>query len=647
VKICQYFDRLTDERKCESGERTVRLHWLLPGTFGTIFMLSSPTLAARLESWRFDVNQNRLEINTTGDVQPQAQLLFNPTRLVIDLPGTTFERSPKEQQLSLGFRSISVQQFNEKSSRIILELSPGYTLDPKQVKFVGITASRWTVQLPKPDPRQVSDSPRNLDNVVIGTTKPDAKIANTTNAGTQIENLLVTGDGFFIRMNGIRPQVEVNRSDDRKSINIDIAGASLSPNLQRERVINRYGVNRIKFTQRETKSPVVRITMQVDKNSSDWRVNLNSPRGLVLLPSNVVRLTNSSNLDNTSSTSRLPLSPPNTSTDNKLSTIKSVELADGGTRLLLKGDTATESLRETTLSASGGWDRASGLFRITINNARLAPSVNGPVLNSNSPIARVRLQSSGSNTVLVFVQPNPGVQIGELNQINNQTIALQLKRSGRIIPPISGLPPLPLPNQVPFPDPNARYPAPSPTPRIRSGRVVVMIDPGHGGKDSGAVGIGGLQEKNIILPISQKLARILQQNGVQVILTRDSDYFVSLQGRVDLASRANADVFVSIHANSAGSERPDVSGLETYYYDSGLGLARIVHNSILRSVNVRDRGVRRARFYVLRKSSMPSILVETGYMTGREDITKLKNPQYQNQMAEAIARGVLQYLKQR
>jgi len=174
-----------------------------------------------------------------------------------------------------------------------------------------------------------------------------------------------------------------------------------------------------------------------------------------------------------------------------------------------------------------------------------------------------------------------------------------------------------------------------------------MIDPGHGGKDSGAVGIGGLQEKNIILPISQKLARILQQNGVQVILTRDSDYFVSLQGRVDLADRANADVFISIHTNSAGLQRPDVSGLETYYYDSGLSLARIVHSNILRSVNVRDRGVRRARFYVLRKSSMPSILVEAGYMTGREDIAKLRNPQYQDQMAEAIARGILQYLKQR
>jgi N-acetylmuramoyl-L-alanine amidase len=629
----------------------VRLHWLLPGTFGTIFMLSSPTLAARLESWRFDANQNRLEINTTGDVQPQAQLLFNPTRLVIDLPETTFERSPKEQQLTGGFRSISVTQLNEKSSRIVVELSPGYTLDPKQVKFVGITASRWTVQLPKPAAQQVASSPRNLYNVVIGTSKPDAKIANTTNAGTQIENLLITGDGFFIRTNGIRPQVEINRSDDRKSINIDIAGASLSPNLQRERVINRYGVNRIQFTQRQTQPPVVRITMQVDKNSSDWRVNLNGPRGLVLLPSTVVKLTNSSNLDNTSGYSSLPSSPPNTSTDNKFSTIKSVELAGNGTQLVIKGDTLTESLRERTLSVSGGWDRASGLFRISINNARLASSVKGPVLNTNSPIARVRLQSSGSNTVLVFVQPNPGVQIGELNQINSQTIALQLKRSvqrsGRIIPPISGLPPLPLPNQVPFPDPNARYPAPSPSRRIPSGRVVVMIDPGHGGKDSGAVGIGGLQEKNIILPISQKLARILQQNGVQVILTRNSDYFVSLQGRVDLAERANADVFVSIHTNSAGLERPDVSGLETYYYDSGLGLARIVHNSILRSVNVRDRGVRRARFYVLRKSSMPSILVEAGYMTGREDIAKLRNAQYQNQMAEAIARGILQYLKQR
>ncbi len=620
----------------------MKLHWLLPG-IGTIFMLSSPTLAARLESWRFDASQNRLEIYTTGSVQPQAQLLFNPTRLVIDLPETTFERSQLTQQLDSGFRSISVGQKNEKSSRIVVELSPGYTLDPKQVKFVGITASRWSVQLPKPEAKLLASSARNVYNVVtLGQTKPETpKIANTTDGETQIENLLVTGDGFFIRTNGGKPQVEVNRSDDKKSINIDIAGASLSPSLeQREQLINRYGVSRIKFSQRQTQPPVVRMTMQVDKNSPDWRLSFTSPRGLVLLPNLVVRLPGGDNQDNPRESQSRPFSPPNTrSANNSLSTIESVELAGGGTQLVIRGD--------RNFSARGGWDRASGLFRITISNARLAPSLKGPVLNTNSPIARLRLQSSDSNTVLVFVQPNPGVQIGELKQISSESLSLQLQRAGRIIPPIIGLPPLPPPNRVPFPDPNTRYPVPSQSPRIPSGRVVVIVDPGHGGKDSGAVGIGGLQEKDIILPISQKLGRILQQNGVQVVLTRDSDYFVSLQGRVDLADRANADVFVSIHANSAGSERPDVSGLEVYYYDSGLNLARIVQKSILQSVNIRDRGVRRARFYVLRKSSMPSILVETGYMTGREDIAKLRNPQYQNQMAEAIARGILQYLRQK
>ncbi|WP_143289471.1 N-acetylmuramoyl-L-alanine amidase family protein, partial [Brunnivagina elsteri] len=190
-------------------------------------------------------------------------------------------------------------------------------------------------------------------------------------------------------------------------------------------------------------------------------------------------------------------------------------------------------------------------------------------------------------------------------------------------------------------------PNPIPPPRRNDGRLLVIIDPGHGGKDSGAPGIGGTLEKNIILPIGIRVAQILQQNGVQAVMTRNSDYFVTLQGRVDMADRANANVFVSIHANSAGASRPDVNGLETYYYDSGLGLARIVHSTILQSLNIRDRGVRKARFYVLRKSSMPSILVETGYMTGQDDIARLQTSQYQNQMADAIARGILQYLRQR
>ncbi len=76
------------------------------------------------------------------------------------------------------------------------------------------------------------------------------------------------------------------------------------------------------------------------------------------------------------------------------------------------------------------------------------------------------------------------------------------------------------------------------------------------------------------------------------MLTRNSDYFVTLQGRVDMAERDRADVFVSVHANSAGEDRPDVNGLEVYYYDSGLALARVVRNRILKNVNVKDRGTR-------------------------------------------------------
>jgi N-acetylmuramoyl-L-alanine amidase len=174
-----------------------------------------------------------------------------------------------------------------------------------------------------------------------------------------------------------------------------------------------------------------------------------------------------------------------------------------------------------------------------------------------------------------------------------------------------------------------------------------VIDPGHGGKDSGAPGLGGLLEKDVILPIGKRIAAILEQNGVQAVMTRDADFFVELQGRVDIANRVNANLFVSIHANAVDN-RPDVNGLEVYYYDSGYGLAESVRTTILQDIStIKDRGTRKARFYVLRKNSMPAILVETGYMTGREDNPRLGSPVYQNRMADAIARGILKYLQQR
>jgi N-acetylmuramoyl-L-alanine amidase len=616
----------------------VKLHWLLPGTFGTLFMLSSPTLAARLESWRFDVNRNLLTINTSGNVQPQAKLMFNPTRLVIDLPDTKFERTEQTQAVGGAISSISVRE-DEGITRLTVEFSPGYTINPQQVQFVGTRGNSWAVQLPRPTLERIGSVPINPDVAVA--IDPENKSdfprlgnATATVGRSQIERLQVTGDGFFIRTSGGNPQVMASRSSDRTRIYMDIANTTLSPSLSPQNFpVAKHGVSRIEFNQLQTTPPSVRMTLRVDKSSPDWGTSSNSGGGLVVLPD---PLADNSSKDTRESLSPFP-SPNKSSNPGSTATIQSVELAGGGTQLIIRGD--------RNFRATAAWDRDSSLFRIIIANARLAPEVKGPTFDANSPIMRVRLQQQDPNTVAVFVQPASGVQIGELNQVGDRLVALDLQ-SGRFRPPI-GLPPLPRTSQVPFPNinnsPSRTTPYPS-RPRVANGRAVVIIDPGHGGKDPGAIGIGGVNEKGIILPIGIRVAQILEQNGVQAILTRNSDFFVELQGRVDIAQRANATAFVSIHANSAGASRPDVSGLETYYYDSGLELARIVHSNILQGVSPRDRGVRRAKFFVLRKSSMPSILVETGYLTGQEDIVKLQTPEYQNQMAEAIARGILQYL---
>ncbi|MCE2696162.1 MAG: N-acetylmuramoyl-L-alanine amidase [Anabaena sp. 49633_E8] len=591
-----------------------------------------------MESWRFDRNQNLLEINTNSAVKPEAQLVFTPTRLVIDLPGVKFGRSQLTQQIGGGIREIRIGQFDEQTTRIVLELSPGYTLDPKQVKFVGKSANRWTVQLPKLESDSNSSATNNntnnnnnynlvgIDSQAKPEFSPIAKIANSRRGTTQIESLQITGDGFFMRTNGGNPQTRIIRSRDKTTVFIDILDATLSANLtQGNLAVNKHGVDSIGFTQLQTTPTSVRMTLKIATNSPDWRVTASSG-GLIILPTK--GMVNAPETDNF---------PPTRNNNDSIATIESIELADNGTQLLIKAD--------QVISATTGWDKSSGLFRITIPNAKLANEVKGLTFDANSPIIKLRLQPQPPNTVVILIQPASGVTLGVLNQAGDKFLALKLQQYRQIRPPMN-LPPL-LPPKQQLPDLKPRQPQITPRRDLRKGKIVVIIDPGHGGKDSGAIGIGGVLEKDVILPISKRITEVLERNGIQVIMTRDSDYFVTLPGRVTMAERANADVFVSIHANSAGANRPEVSGLETYHYDSGLRLAQIVHSKILQSLNVRDRKVRKARFYVLRKTSMPSILVETGFLTGRDDAAKLRTSAYQNQMADAIAQGILQYLKSR
>ena len=216
-------------------------------------------------------------------------------------------------------------------------------------------------------------------------------------------------------------------------------------------------------------------------------------------------------------------------------------------------------------------------------------------------------------------------------------------------PPIAVQPP---PRQTPVlpPQPQPTLPTtprvPESNPVIPQQLVTVAIDPGHGGRDPGAIGIGGLREKDVVSSIAYEVAAILEQSGVRVILTRADDREIDLDPRVQIAERAGANLFVSIHANAISLERPDVNGLETYYYQTGNRLAQVIHQSILRALNMPDRGVRQARFYVIRNTSMPAVLVETGFVTGAQDAQNFNNPAWRQQMSQAIAAGIMQYVQQ-
>ncbi|MEM8714953.1 MAG: N-acetylmuramoyl-L-alanine amidase, partial [Cyanobacteria bacterium P01_G01_bin.4] len=174
--------------------------------------------------------------------------------------------------------------------------------------------------------------------------------------------------------------------------------------------------------------------------------------------------------------------------------------------------------------------------------------------------------------------------------------------------------------------------------------IVVALDAGHGGRDPGTLGVGGLYEKSITLTVSTRVEQLLRQQGFGVVMTRRDDREIQLQPRIDTAVAGGADILVSIHVNAL--ERSEISGVETYYLRADSArLAQTMHRSILNSTGAVDRNIRRARFYMVRETptSMPSVLLEMGYLTNPTEARRLASPEYQERLAQAIARGVASY----
>jgi N-acetylmuramoyl-L-alanine amidase len=185
-------------------------------------------------------------------------------------------------------------------------------------------------------------------------------------------------------------------------------------------------------------------------------------------------------------------------------------------------------------------------------------------------------------------------------------------------------------------------------PVVPRGRYLVAIDPGHGGPDPGAVGIGGLRETDVVLDVSLQVARLLQARGVQVVMTRTSEVDVDLPPRVALANRSGATAFVSIHANALSMARPDVNGVETFYFEGSGPSSRLAASLQGRMMAVSsgspNRGAKPGRFFVIRRAVMPAALVEMGFVTGEIDAPRLANANFRRSMALAIAAGILDYL---
>ncbi len=186
------------------------------------------------------------------------------------------------------------------------------------------------------------------------------------------------------------------------------------------------------------------------------------------------------------------------------------------------------------------------------------------------------------------------------------------------------------------------------------GGKIIVLDPGHGGSDPGAIGPTGLQEKQVTLPIAEYLKSILEAKGAKVILTRTTDVDVygphasgvdELQARVNVANGNQADAFISIHINSFSN--PNVGGIATYYFDGSdqsKKLASSVQEQIAEHSGFNgDRGIQPGNLYVLRHSLMPSILVELGFISNPKEEGHLKESETQKDFANELAKGLELY----
>lgn len=175
---------------------------------------------------------------------------------------------------------------------------------------------------------------------------------------------------------------------------------------------------------------------------------------------------------------------------------------------------------------------------------------------------------------------------------------------------------------------------------------IIIIDPGHGGRDPGAVS-KGIKEKDLNLKIASRLYFLLHTRGIKVKMTRTNDRSLALEDRVRMANNLKPEIFISIHCNAASSNK--ANGIETIYYQGstkGKVLAEKIQLKLVDKLKRKDRGIKtRDNLFVLKYTSMPAVLIECGFLTNPEEKNLLTKDNFRNNISTAISSGLGEYIE--
>jgi N-acetylmuramoyl-L-alanine amidase len=325
-------------------------------------------------------------------------------------------------------------------------------------------------------------------------------------------------------------------------------------------------------------------------------------------------------------------------------------------------------------------DAAKGLpprIYVDISGAKIALDSPPPITVQDSLIKQIRVGQFDQDTVRVVV---------EMTSLTEHS-AFLLPEPFRVVLEFPGNKAATLPANVVQAKTSLPVPAPlkNTKPRVAGIRKIVL-DPGHGGKDPGAIGPGGIAEKDIVLSVAKKLAaKLKKEMGVEVVLTRNDDRFIPLEDRTAIANAEDADLFISLHMNA--SPNGEARGVETYYLDNttdeasmrlaarenstarknvsdlqfilsdmtqnmkledSVTLAHRLQGSLVETLgkqlpDIKDLGVKKALFYVLVGARMPSVLMEMFFITNRNESRAMSRKDFQSAVADALYDGIQQY----